>query len=363
MRLGVSAALVGGTLMPGDVEVEDGLVAAVGLPSANGRGTAVPGFVDLQVNGFAGVDFLGADARAYARAGEGLLETGVTAYLAAFITSPEDVLVEALRGLPAEAAGPRVLGAHVEGPFLSALRLGTHPPEARRDPDPALLERILDAGRVRLVTLAPELPGALGLVDLLVERGVVVSCGHSDASAGAAEAAFDRGAAAVTHLFNAMRPFSHRDPGIAGAALTHPGVTVQLIADGVHLAREAVLLAWSSARGRVALVTDAVAGAGLGDGSYALGDVPIEVANGVVRREDGVLAGSALTMIEAIRNVHRLGVPLEEAVLAASEVPARLLAEPRLGRLEVGLPADVVVLDDSLEIVRTIVAGETRVAC
>ncbi|HEU0336509.1 MAG TPA: N-acetylglucosamine-6-phosphate deacetylase [Gaiellaceae bacterium] len=363
MRLGVSAALVGGTFVPGDVEVEEGRLAAFGVASANGRGIAVPGFVDLQVNGFAGVDFLGADADAYARAGEALLETGVTAYLATFITSPEDVLVEALRGLPADTAGPRVLGAHVEGPFLSALRLGTHPPEARRDPDPVLLARILDAGRVRLVTLAPELPGALGLVDQLVGRGVVVSCGHSDASAVQAEAAFARGAAAVTHLFNAMRPFSHRDPGIAGAALTHPGVTVQLIVDGVHLAREAVLLAWSSARGRVALVTDAVAGAGLGDGSYALGDVTIEVENGVVRREDGVLAGSALTMVEAIRNVHRLGVPLEEAVLAASAVPARLLGEPGLGRLEVGLPADVVVLDDSLEIVRTVVAGETRVAC
>ena len=363
MRLGVSAALVGGTLVPGDVEVADGLLAAVGLASANGRGIAVPGFVDLQVNGFAGVDFLGADADAYARAGDALLETGVTAYLAAFITSPEAALVDALRGLPAGAAGPRVLGAHVEGPFLSPARLGTHPPEARRDPDPALLARILDAGRVRLVTLAPELPGALELVELLVARGVVVSCGHSDASAAEAEAAFDRGAGAVTHLFNAMRPFSHRDPGIVGAALTHPGVTVQLIADGVHLAREAVLLAWSSAQGRVALVTDAVAGAGLGDGSYALGEVPIEVQDGVVRREDGVLAGSALTMIEAIRNVHRLGVPLEEAVRAASEVPARLLGETGLGRLAVGLPADLVVLDDSLEIVRTLVAGETRVAC
>jgi N-acetylglucosamine-6-phosphate deacetylase len=360
MRLGVSAALVGGMVVPGDVEVEDGLLAAFGLPSANGRGLAVPGFVDLQVNGFAGVDFLGADADAYARAGDALLETGVTAFLAAFITTPEAALVEALRGLPADGAGPHVLGAHVEGPFLSPARLGTHPPEARRDPDPALLARILDAGPVRLVTLAPELPGALELIEVLVARGVVVSCGHSDASAAEAEAAFDRGATAVTHVFNAMRPFSHRDPGIAGAALTHPGVTVQLIADGVHLAREAVLLAWGSARGRVALVTDAVAAAGLGDGPYVLGEMRIEVRDGVVRDEDGVLAGSAVTMIEAVRNVHRLGVPLEEAVRAASEVPARLLGETSLGRLEVGLPADVVVLDDSLEVVRTLVAGETR---
>ena len=260
-------------------------------------------------------------------------------------------------------SGPRILGAHLEGPFLSARRLGTHPPAARRDPDAPLLERLLAAGPVRLVTIAPELPGALELVDLLVERGVVVSCGHSDATAAEAGAAFDHGIRTVTHLFNAMRPFSHRDPGIVGAALTRPEVTVQLIVDGVHLAPEAILLAWAAAPDRVALVTDAVAGAGLGDGSYALGSVAVEVRNGVVRREDGVLAGSALTMIEAVRNLHALGVPLEAALRAAAEIPARVLGEPELGRLEVGRPADVIVLDDNLEIDRVLVAGETRVAC
>jgi N-acetylglucosamine-6-phosphate deacetylase len=160
-----------------------------------------------------------------------------------------------------------------------------------------------------------------------------------------------------------MRPFGHRDPGLAGAALARPEVTIQLIADGVHLAWEAVLVAWAAARGRIALVTDAVEAAGLADGEYLLGKVPIELQAGVVRRGDGVLAGSALTMIQAVRNLHTLGVPLAEAVRAASEVPAQLLGETGLGRLGVGHPADVVVLDESLEIVRTLVAGETLVAC
>ena len=160
MRLGVEAALVDGTLVPGDVEILGGRIVAIGLGSPNGRGIAVPGFVDLQVNGFGGVDFLTADTNGYRQAGEALLETGVTAYLPTFITSPEEQLLAALREVPAEADGPRVLGAHLEGPFLSALRLGIHPAAARRNPDPELLERLLDAGPVRLVTLAPELPRA-----------------------------------------------------------------------------------------------------------------------------------------------------------------------------------------------------------
>jgi N-acetylglucosamine-6-phosphate deacetylase len=363
VRLGVEAALVDGRLVPGDVELVGGCVAAVGLPIASGRGVAAPGFVDLQVNGFAGVDFLTADAEGYATAGDGLLETGVTAYLPTFITSPEAELVEALRALPTRLRGPRALGAHLEGPFISPQRLGTHPPSARRDPDRALLGRLLDAGPVRLVTLAPELPGALELVDDLTARSVAVSCGHSDATAAEVSAAFDRGVASVTHLFNAMRPFNHRDPGIVGAALTREDVVLQLIVDGVHLAREAVLLAWAAAPGRIALVTDAIAGAGLGDGSYAFGAQQIEVNAGVVRREDGVLAGSALTMVEAVRNLHALGVPLDAALRAAGEVPARVLRNTRIGRLAIGLPADIVVLDDSLEIERVLVGGETRVAC
>jgi N-acetylglucosamine-6-phosphate deacetylase len=361
MRLGVESALVDGELVPGDVEVVDGIVAAYGLDGRSGSGVAVPGFVDLQVNGFGGVDLMHADADGYRRAGEALLETGVTAYLPTFISAPEDELLAALRSLPSDPGGARILGVHLEGPFLSKKRLGIHPPAARRDPDPALLERLFQAGPVRMMTLAPELPGANELIDRLILAGVAVSAGHTDATAAEANLSFDRGVRAVTHLFNAMRPFRHRDPGLAAAALAREDVIVQIILDGVHLADETARVTWHAARGRVALVTDAVAAAGMGDGFYYVGGSPINVRDGVARGLDDVLAGSSLTMIEAVRNLHALGASLGEAVAAATAVPARVLGARNVGRLAVGLPADLVVLDDNLEIERVCVGGEAHV--
>jgi N-acetylglucosamine-6-phosphate deacetylase len=362
MRLGVAAALVNGAILPGDVAVEDGHVSAVGLPARGGRGLAVPGFVDLQVNGFGGVDFLDADADGYRRAGDALLESGVTAYLPTLITSPEAQVLAAMREVPRDEARPRILGMHLEGPFLSPNRLGTHEASSRRDPDVALLDRLLDAGTVRLMTLAPELPGADLLVDRLLERGVAVSLGHSDATAAQANAAFDRGARSVTHIFNAMRPFLHRDPGIVGAALARPDVVVSIILDGIHLAPETAQVVMRAANGRVALITDAITAAGVADGSYSFGNFDVHVHEGTVRGPDGVLAGSVLTMIEAVRNLHELGATLEEAVAAATSTPARVLGDAELGRLGIGLPADVVVLNDRVEIERVLVGGEVRVA-
>jgi N-acetylglucosamine-6-phosphate deacetylase len=364
MRLGVEAALVAGQLVPGDVEIVDGTVTAHGLPGRAGRGIAAPGFVDLQVNGFAGVDFLDADADGYAHAGEAMLETGVTAYVPTLITAPEERLRSALQRIPGTPQrGARILGAHLEGPFISPRRLGVHPPEARRDPDLPLAERLLSAGPVVSMTVAPELEGAFELIAMLRARGVVVSAGHSDATAAEAYGAFDRGATTVTHVFNAMRPLLHRDPGIVGAALARSGIVVQLIADGVHLADEVVQLVWAAAAGRIALVTDAIAAAGVGDGDFLLGRAEIEVRGGVARRaSDGVLAGSVLTMIDAVRNVHSLGVPLERALDAATAVPARVLGLAGTGRIEVGAAADIVVLDDTLRIERVLIRGESRVA-
>ncbi len=362
MRLGVEAALVAGQFVRGDVEVEDGRIARCGLAGAEGRGLAVPGFVDLQVNGFGGVDFLDADADGYRRAGQALLETGVTAYLPTLITSPEEQVLAALREVPTGADHPRILGVHLEGPFLSPRRLGTHGAAARRDPDVKLLDRLLDGGPVKLMTLAPELPGAGFLIERLLERGVTVSLGHSDATAEQANAAFDLGVRTVTHLFNAMRPFLHRDPGIVGAALARDDVTVQLILDGVHLAGETVKVIWRAAPGRVALVTDSITAAGASDGAYSFGNLDVQVLDGTVRGPDGVLAGSVLTMIDAVRNLHALGVPLAEAVDAATSVPARVLGLPEIGRLDVGLPADIVILDDRVEIARVLVGGNVQVA-
>ena len=169
MRLGVEAALVGGRIVPGDVEVVEGVIASYGLANGNGRGLAAPGFVDLQVNGFAGVDLIDADVEGYRRAGEGLLETGVSAYLPTFISAPEEKLGAALRALPIDTGGPRILGAHLEGPFIAEKRLGIHRADARRDPDTALLERLLAAGPVRLMTLAPGARGR-GRVDRSAAR-------------------------------------------------------------------------------------------------------------------------------------------------------------------------------------------------
>jgi N-acetylglucosamine-6-phosphate deacetylase len=359
----VEAALVDGVLVAGDVEIEDGRIAAFGIAGSGGRGFAVPGFVDLQVNGFGGVDFLDADAAGYRRAGEALLETGVTAYLPTLITSPEEQVLAAMREVPVDDLGrPRILGMHLEGPFLSPNRLGTHEASNRRDPDPALLARLLDAGPVRLMTLAPELAGADALIDTLLDRGVVVALGHTDAIAAQANAAFDRGARCVTHLFNAMRPFLHRDPGIVGAALARDDVFVSIIVDGIHLAPETAQTVWRAARGRLVLVTDAIAAAPRNDGPSSLGELDLQVHEGAVRGPDGVLAGSVLTMIEAVRNLHALGVPIEDAVTAASATPAQVLGDPELGRIDVGLPADVVVLTDRIEIERVLVGGEVRVA-
>jgi N-acetylglucosamine-6-phosphate deacetylase len=356
VRLGVEAAVVDGELIGGDVEIIDDRVAAVGL-AGSGRGIAIPGLVDLQVNGFAGVDLAAADEDAYREISRALAASGTTSFQPTFVTASEEALTRALRRVPVDLVDRRVLGVHLEGPFLSAARLGAHAPSARRDPDASLLERLLDAGPVSHVTLAPELAGALELIDLLHVRGVVVSLGHSDATAVQADAAFTRGVRTVTHLFNAMRPFVPRDPGIAGAALARDDVIVQLIVDGHHLAPETVRVVWRAAPGRVALVSDSIAAAGAGDGQFRLGPLDVAVTDGVARRADGVLAGSTLTLLAAVRNLHALGAPLAQAVSAASELPARVAGRPDLGVLRPGAIADLVVLDDQLAIASVMLAG------
>jgi N-acetylglucosamine-6-phosphate deacetylase len=360
MRLGVQAALVEGELLQGDVEVLDGLVAAVGLPGGR-AGTALPGLVDLQVNGFGGIDLLEADAEGVLELAQRLLETGVTAFQPTLITSPPKQTCRALRAIGEAAShgdGALILGVQLEGPFLSPARVGAHPVEELKPPDLGLLHQLLDAGPVSAVTLAPELPGALELIDELVGRGVCVSLGHTDATAAEAAAAFDRGARTVTHLFNAMRPFAHRDPGIAGAALAREDVVIQLIVDGAHLAPETVLAAWHAGRGRFAIVSDSIAAAGLGDGSYRIGNVEVQVEAGVSRGPEGQLAGSVGTLAAGVRRLCELGVPLEEAVDAASRIPARVLGRGDLGRLAPGARADIVVVDDALEVQTVLRNGE-----
>lgn len=364
-RLGVSAALVDGALLPGDVEVDGDRVTRVGLPPSTGGRIAAPGFVDLQVNGFAGVDVMAADEDGIREISCALAAHGVTAWLPTLITASEAETGRALDVLGRTLArhddsadhGARPLGVHLEGPFLSAARLGTHPPQHRRDPDAALLARWRTQAPVVAVTLAPELPGATGLVGSLSADGVLVSLGHSDATAEQAHAAFDAGARTVTHLFNAMSPLHHRDPGLPGAALARPDVVVQLVVDGHHLADDAVRVAWAAARGRVVLVTDATAASARADGTYALAGVPVEVRGGAVRNDQGALAGSALTLDAGVRNACALGIDLVEALVAATETPARLLGREDLAGLHPGARADIVVLDDRLVVQEVLVGG------
>jgi len=360
MRLGVAAAVVEGALVRGDVEVADGTVAAVGL-AGSGVGLAIPGLVDLQVNGYAGVDVLSAEPGELVELGRALARDGVLAYQPTLVSAAPEALRDALATIGQALAlgdGATILGAHLEGPFLSPARAGAHPPEALRGPDLDVLASLLASGcPVTTVTLAPELDEAADLIDALVRAGVLVSLGHTDATAAQAHAAFDHGARAVTHLYNAMRPFAHRDPGVVGAALTRADVTVTLIADGVHVAPEALLLAWRAARGRFALVSDAIAATGLGDGTSRLGAAEVTVAHGESRLRDGTLAGAVRPLAWGLRTLVELGVPIVEAVDAVTRTPAALVGRPDAGRLALGAPASLVVLDDAFAVRRVLVAG------
>jgi len=362
VRLGVRHALVAGALLAGDVRVQHGRIAAVGVRPPGPRGLAAAGFVDLQCNGFAGVDFTAAEVRDYRAAGAALAVTGVTAYLPTLVSAPperhERALAEAAAAAGTALRGPRILGVHLEGPFLSRRWPGAHDPAHLREPDRVLAERLLAAGHVALVTLAPELPGALELIGWLSDRGIAVSCGHSDADAAQAHAAFDAGARAITHVHNAHRRWAHRDPGLAGVALVRPDVTVLAIVDGVHLAPEVAAGAWLAAGDRFGLVTDAMAAAASGDGDYRLGSRTVRVRGPRPQLDDGTIAGSVLTMDAAVRNLVGLGATETQALLAATRVPARVLARADVGELTPGAPADVVVLDDRLEVRATYVGGE-----
>ena len=350
MRLGVEAALVGGELVWGDVEVDDGRLQRVGLSGA-GSGTAAPPFVDLQVNGYGGIDLLREPERV-AEVGQALARLGVLEWQPTLISAPVEETLDALAVMRHSA----VIGVHLEGPFLAPEYAGAHPPDALREPDRQLLRSFLDAGRVSMVTLAPELPGALELVEECVARGVRVSLGHSGATAGEAAAAFARGAASVTHVFNAMRPFHHRDPGIAGAALAGR-VAVMVIADGVHLADATVSLVFAAARERAVVVSDAIAAAGLEDGEFTLGNTIVRVEGGVSRRADGVLAGSVCPLSDVVPRLVDCGIDLPAAIQAVSEAPARLAGIADRVVLAPGRRANLVVLDDALRVTRVLRDG------
>ncbi|WP_308166112.1 MULTISPECIES: N-acetylglucosamine-6-phosphate deacetylase [Actinomadura] len=321
-----------------------------GVPDADlGEGLLAPGLVDLQVNGFFGYDMVDADVDQWRTVVSRLPETGVTAFMPTFITAPVQVQAEALLRtrdlLPDLASGTKVLGVHLEGPFLSERRKGAHNAAYLTDPTPEAIAALLETGLVKLVTLAPEREGALAAIRELDAAGVLVSVGHSDATAAQTAAAADAGARMVTHIFNAQSGVGHRDPGVATQALIdrrlHPG----LILDLHHVSPEAAKLVFQAADGRVLLVTDAASSAGMPPGTYELGGEPITMPEqGPPLRADGTLAGSGLRLDEALGNAAALGIDTAVAVDAATRVPADLIGRPDIGRIAPGASADLVWL-------------------
>lgn len=353
---------------------EPSLPGAGGSPARPpGEGPAVldvtglvvaPGLVDLQCNGAAGIDLTAEPERLWEVAAA-LPRWGVTAWLPTIVSSPPEVRARALaawRAGPPPGTGPVAapLGLHLEGPFLAPERRGAHDPRHLVPPSVGLVEEegwSAEAG-VALVTLAPELPGALDVVRRLVAAGVAVAAGHSSATAAEAREAVEAGVTWVTHLFNAMAPLHHRAPGLAGVALADPRLRVGLIADGVHVDPTVVAVAARALGDRLTLVTDAVAALGAPPGPVRLGSVTARVEGGAVRLADGTLAGSALSLDRAVRNLAAFAdLPLATAVQAATATPTAVLGLDDRGAVVPGARADLVVLTPDGEVVATIVGG------
>ena len=348
---------------------DGGRVVAAGagdeLPRADetvdGRGGClVPGFVDIHGHGGGGAGFDdGPDAIAIGRAIH--RAHGTTRAVLSLITAPIDELAARV-AMVADLcdADPTILGSHLEGPFLDPGHKGAHTESLLRAPDAASVDRLIEAGRgtIRQVTLAPERPGAFDAIRSFVDAGVAVAVGHTDADAATTRRAFDAGATLLTHAFNAMPGIHHRAPGPVVSALRDDRVTLEVIADGVHVDLELIATLFTVAGDRIALITDAMAAAGSQDGRYELGGLAVRVTDGVARLEEGgAIAGSTLTQDAALRHVAGAGVPLDVVVHALGAQPARAIGRGDFGSLDVGALADAVLLDDALAVRRVWVAG------
>jgi N-acetylglucosamine-6-phosphate deacetylase len=361
--------------------VEDGVIVAVGSRShmplpANVQlrefpgALLAPGFIDVHIHGGSGHDVMETDSSALGVIERGMLEHGVTSYLATTVTAPLPATLRSLEHLGksqrkiTDHSGSALLGVHLEGPFISHAKRGVHPPENLLRPSPELLRQLHEAsgGTIRMLTIAPELDGSVETIVAATQLGIQSSLGHSNATFAEANAGIQAGARHATHTFNAMRPLDHREPGIAGAVLSDDRLTADLIADGLHVAPSVIKL-FLSAKGteRAILITDAISATGMPDGKYKLGGFEVEV-KGDRCDLDGKLAGSVLTLDRAVRNVMRyVPLTLQDSVRLATLNPARLLGitETR-GMLAPGRVADVVVLTPQGDVVTTMAVGKFR---
>jgi N-acetylglucosamine-6-phosphate deacetylase len=353
--------------------IRDDLIEAIGprsglsLPAGSAEidateKTAIPGFIDIHIHGAGGRDVMEGSGDALGTVARKVAEFGTTSLLATTVTASPDETCRAAAGISvyiaeqhaSKESRAEVLGIHFEGPFISKVRRGVHPVEWIQSPSADLLNRFLQAaeGNARLITIAPEVLGAAPCIEAARKAGLVVSVGHTDANYEQTRFAIAHGARSATHMYNAMRPFTHRDPGVIGAVLTSPEINAELIADGVHVEEGAIkLLLKAKGQERVILVSDGLSATGMPDGKYMLGGFEVTVTNGVCRNAAGILAGSTLTLDRALRNIVNLGVPLADAVRMLTLNPASLLGiEFKKGSLRVGADADVLLLDQSLRV-------------
>jgi len=358
----------------GALLIEDGTVLEAGpreglsLPAGAleidlGSQLIIPGFVDLHIHGAGGHDVMEASSESLAAITKAVARKGTTTMLATTVTASTEETRRSLAGIARyiassanhEPGRAEIAGIHLEGPFISAARRGVHPPEDIALPSVERFQSMCgdSAGYARILTLAPELPGARELIESCARSGVIASLGHTDATYEQACAAIDHGARHATHVFNAMRPFHQRDAGVLGAVLTDTRVTAELIADGVHVDSGAMrLLLGAKGAESIVLVSDGTAATGMPDGSYRLGTHNVTVRDGICRNADGQLAGSTLTLDHAVRMAVSLGVPLLAAVRMATAQSAARLGLPSKRILAPGADADFIVLSPALEVQR-----------